>query len=244
MSFFSFKKTIPRPRLLLREAARSKKPGAFYEGCHVLWRVIFGCTMRIKAMGLEHLPEVGGYIIAVSHVSHLDPIVVSSLLARRINWVSRIEFYQQVFMRAILRAGGAFPVDRDGAARPTLREGLRRLASGEIVGIFPEGELMSGQKSVLRGAKIKQGACWLAARSGNPLVPVVVLGTDRLATISPWLPAKRGRLWVAVGKPISAVGYTSGREGRNQFEAVMSAEYLRLFRELRETYDLPESIVP
>lgn len=195
-------------------------------------------------MGLEHFEETGGFIIAVSHVSHLDPIVVSAMLRRRISWVSRIEFYQQAFMRSILRQGGAFPVDRMGSARPTIREALRRLQNGEMVGIFPEGELMVGDKSVLRGAKIKQGVCLLAARSGRPVLPVVVLGTDRLATISPWLPAKRGRLWVSVGKPISAAAYASDREGRNQFEAVIVTEYMRLYGELRAAYDLPESIVP
>jgi 1-acyl-sn-glycerol-3-phosphate acyltransferase len=195
-------------------------------------------------MGMENVAGVGGTIIAVSHVSHLDPIVVSAMLRRRISWVSRIEFYQQVFMRGILREGGAFPVDRAGLARPTVREALRRLADGEMVGIFPEGELMTGEKSVLRGAKIRQGVCWLAARSGRPVLPVVVLGTDRLATISPWLPAKRGRLWVSVGRPISGAAFTSDREGRNQFEAVIVAEYVRLYAELRETYRLPGSIAP
>ena len=61
--------------------------------------------MRVRCSGLNGVIEEGGMLIAVSHVSHLDPIVVSALLRRRVSWVSRIEFYQQWFMRTILYHG-------------------------------------------------------------------------------------------------------------------------------------------
>ncbi len=186
----------------------------------------------------------GGMLVAVSHLGHMDPIVVSALLGRRISWVSRIEFYQQWFMRVVLHHGGAFRVDRKGPALPTIREGLRRLERGEAVGIFPEGELMRGEDSVLRGAGIKEGVCVLAARSGKPVLPVVVLGTDRLENVEPWLPAKRGRLWVHAGKPIHAEKGDTGRAGRARFARRLMAEYVRLYAEAREKFNLPESIVP
>jgi 1-acyl-sn-glycerol-3-phosphate acyltransferase len=125
-----------------------------------------------------------------------------------------------------------------------MREGLRRLARGEAVGIFPEGELMQGDQSVLRGAKIKQGVCLLAARSGRPVIPVVVLGTNKLAKLGPWLPAKRGRLWIAAGRPICVEQSVSTRRGREEFAKQLIAEYVRLYAEVREQYDLPDSILP
>ncbi len=209
-----------------------------------MWLGIFGFTMRIRSSGVHPLASDGGLLIAVSHVSHLDPIVVSALLRRRISWVSRVEFYQQWFMRAVLYHGGAFQVDRKGQALPTIREGLRRLKGGEAVGIFPEGELMCGTNSVLRGAGIKQGVCLLAARSGKPVLPVVVLGTDRLRSLGPWLPARRGRLWVHIGMPIHAEIGGNTRQGRAAFAERLVAEYVRLYAEMRVNFDLPESIVP
>lgn len=200
--------------------------------------------MRMKCSGLDNVDNEGGMVVAVSHLGHMDPIVVSALLGRRVSWVSRIEFYQQWFMRVVLHHGGAFQVDRQGPALPTIREGLRRLERGEAVGIFPEGELMSGADSVLRGAKIKEGVCVLAARSGKPVLPVVVLGTDRLKNVEPWLPAKRGRLWVHAGNPIHADKHDTGREGRARFARRLIAEYERLYAEARTKFDLPESIVP
>jgi 1-acyl-sn-glycerol-3-phosphate acyltransferase len=226
------------------QSTPSKPPGRFYDACRLLWLGVFGFTMRVRSTGLEAAEGQGGVIIAVSHVSHLDPIVISAILSRRISWVSRIEFYQQWFMRTVLHHGGAFRVDRKGSALPTIREGLRRLERGEAVGIFPEGELMCGDKSVLRGAGIKHGVCLLAARSRRPVLPVVVLGADRLNGIGPWMPAKRGRLWIQVGTPIHAKEGSSDRQSRAEFAALLMAEYVRLYAELREKFNLPDSIVP
>lgn len=219
---------------------RSKSPGWFYEFCRVLWRGVFGCTMRMKSSGLDLAETTDGILIAVSHVSHLDPIVVSALIRRKISWMSRVEFHKQWLMRNVLYHGGAFQVDRSGAALPAIREGLRRLKRGEAVGIFPEGELVKGPDSVLRGASIKRGVCLLAARSGRPVLPVIVLGTDQLGRVGPWLPAKRGRLWVSVGKPMHATPESNTRAGRAAFAARLEEEYVRLYQEMRIMFDLSD----
>ncbi len=226
------------------DLTRSKPPGRFYDACRLMWLGVFGFTMRIRSSELHQMDRSGGVLVAVSHVSHLDPIVVSVVLGRRISWVSRIEFYQQWFMRTVLYHGGAFQVDRKGLALPMIREGLRRLERGEAVGIFPEGELMSGENSVLRGACIKHGVCLLAARSGKPVLPVVVLGTDRLGKIGPWMPAKRGRLWVRVGQPILAGKCGYDRKGRAEFADRLVKEYVRLYAEMCKEYGLTDKIVP
>ena len=127
---------------------------------------------------------------------------------------------------------------------PTIREGLKRLGRGEAIGIFPEGEVMNGERSVLRGAAVKRGVCTLAARSGCPVVPVVVLGTDKLRKVGPWLPAKRGKLWMLVGEPLQAGEHARTKKGRAEFAAILEAEYVKLFAEMRREFSLPETIVP
>ncbi|MEO8616660.1 MAG: lysophospholipid acyltransferase family protein [Luteolibacter sp.] len=221
-------------------AHRSKGPGWFYNVCRVIWRGVFVCTMRMKSSRLDLAETTGGILIAVSHVSHLDPIVISAVIRRKISWMSRVEFHQQWLMRNVLYHGGAFQVDRSGAARPAIREGLQRLARGEAVGIFPEGELVKGLASVLRGASIKRGVCLLAARSGRPVLPVIVLGTNQLGRIGPWLPAKRGQLWVSVGDPLHAAPESNTRAGRAAFAALLEAEYVRLYQAMRAEFDLPD----
>ena len=196
--------------------------------------------MRMKTSGLEGVHGNGGVLIAVSHVSHLDPIVISAVIGRRISWMSRVEFHKQWLMRNVLYHGGAFQVDRAGSALPAIREGLRRLDRGEAVGIFPEGELVRGLNSVLRGASIKRGVCLLAARSGRPVLPMIVLGTEKLGGFGPWMPAKRGRLWIHVGTIMHASAESNTRIGRAAFAAELEAEYVRLYGEMRIAYGLAD----
>ena len=200
--------------------------------------------MRVRCHGLEHLPGAGGVLLAVSHVSHLDPVVVSEQVGRRIGWMSRGEFFRHGLMRPVLRWLGAFPVLRGAYARPTLRESLRRLNDGEIVGIFPEGEIMQGAESVMRGGRIRQGVCWLALRAGCPIIPIVVLGTERLNQVKVWLPLKQGRLYMMVGAAISAGSASSGRKERKALAAQLEAAFRQIYAELRTVESLPESILP
>ena len=238
---------LPKPPSPLRghpSPLRTKLPGRTYSVLKVLFRSVLAMTMRWRITGMEHQPPTGGYLLAVCHLNHLDPIILSAAMSRRIGWIARKEFFQHRSMRRFLLSTGAFPVDRQGYARPALREALARLAQGEVVGIFPEGEIMSGPDSVLRGGKLRQGLAWLALHSGKPILPVVVLGTDRLCTLDPWLPAWRGRLWLTVGAPLWAPAGPADRTTRAAFTATLEATFRQLFNETRQRHQLPETIVP
>ena len=74
--------------------------------------------------------------------------------------------------------------------------------------------------------------------------PVVVLDTEWLKSLGPWLPAKRGRLWVHIGEPIYAEIGGNSRQARAVFAERLVAEYVRLYAEMRVNFELPESIAP
>jgi len=222
----------------------SQSPGWFYTVAGIPWRIAFWFTMRIKTHGLENAELPGGALIAVSHLSHLDPVVVSAVVKRRISWVSRKEFYQCRPMRLILQLGGAFQVDRQGSALPTIREGIKRLKRGEMVGIFPEGEVVGGAESMLHGAAAKRGVCMLSAYSGCPIIPVVVLGSNRLTELEPWLPAKRGKLWVYVGRPIPTMAHGKKRKGRATCGRELEQAFVKLYREACDHFGLSWDIAP
>jgi 1-acyl-sn-glycerol-3-phosphate acyltransferase len=210
---------------------------------HVV-RTVFFWTLRIRRHGIERGTRDGGYLLACAHVSHLDPFCVSALWPRRIGWMARVEFYQQEWSARALRWLHAFPVHRRGVPVSAIRESLRRLAAGEVVGLFPEGEIMRGRESVLRGGPIKRGVCLLAARSGRPVLPCLVLGTEQLNRIGPWLPAWRGRLWVAVGDFIPPVTGTDRRAARAEMAKQIERAFVQLYAETRARWQLADSILP
>lgn len=200
--------------------------------------------MRIRSHGLPRARPPGGYLLACAHVSHLDPFCIGGIWPHRIGWMARIEFYRRRWAAWCMRHMQTFPVHRQGVPVRAIREALARLERGEVVGIFPEGEIKSGSESALRGGPIKRGVCLLSARSGRPVLPCVIVGTDRLRGIRPWLPFKRGRLWVICGELIPPVTGLDRRAARAQMAAELERTYVRLFQELRERWHLADSIVP
>ncbi len=209
-----------------------------------LLRCIFFHTLRIRALGLEAARRPGGWLLACSHVSHLDPFCIGSQLPRKINWMARIEFYRRRWTRALLASVQAFPVNRQGVPVSAIKTALERLKNGEVVGVFPEGEIKGGHESALRGAEIKRGVCLLAARADCPVLPCVILGTDKLNTIDPWLPARRGRFWIACGEFIEPVHGPNRRAARAEMAARIERAMVELYARLRREYGLEDSILP
>ncbi len=207
-------------------------------------RAIFFHTMRIRKLGVAAAKRRGGYLLACSHVSHLDPFCLACILPRKIGWMARREFYRRRWASMLLGLVHAFPVNRQGVAIGAVKESLRRLARGEVVGVFPEGELREGLESAMRGGPIKRGVCLLAARSGKPVLPCVILGTDKLNAIRPWLPFKRGRLWVACGDFIEPVIGPDRRAARAEMARQIEKAFVELYARLRKEYGLEDSILP
>ena len=205
---------------------------------------VFSNTMRVGAVDLERANRPGPYLLACSHVSHLDPFCVSVLLPRQISWMARIEFYRQRWSAWLLAAVHAFPVNRQGVPVRAIKTALARLAQGEVVGIFPEGEIKGRGESVLFGGRIKRGVCLLAQRSGCPVLPCVVLGADKLTAVDPWLPRLRGRLWIACGELIEPIPGPNRRAARAEMAAKIEAALVKLYVQLRDEHGLDDSVVP
>ena len=118
--------------------------------------------------------------------------------------MARIEFFRNPLLARFLSWTGAFPVDRKAVPVGAMRHALRLLAEKKFVGIFPEGEILPAEASVLAGGPLKRGVCMLARRSGCPIVPCVIRGSAKLASIRPWLPIRRGWIEIAFGPPMFA----------------------------------------
>ena len=147
-----------------------------------------------------------------------------------------------------MRIAHAFSVNRQGVPVRAIRTALARLARGEVVGMFPEGEIKAGSASALRGGPIKRGVCLLAARSGRPVLPCVILGADKLNALDPWLPMLRARLWVACGEFIEPTSEPLAGPDRRAARAEMATRIEKalaaLYADLRREYGLDDTILP
>jgi 1-acyl-sn-glycerol-3-phosphate acyltransferase len=148
------------------------------------WPILHG-LFRLRARGLEHLPE-GGFVISANHTSNLDPWPLGLPLwpRRQLHFMGKSELFNLV-LGPMLRAGGAFPVRRGRGDMEAIRAAVELARAGRAVAIFPEGtRRVKGQRKGYE-AKPHTGAARVALEAGVPLVPAAVAGTDRLSRLGP-----------------------------------------------------------
>jgi 1-acyl-sn-glycerol-3-phosphate acyltransferase len=215
-----------------------------YHAGKLLVRLLFGCVARIHVIGREKLSRSGGFLLAANHISHFDPFLISLPLRRKIDWMTMAEFFRPPALGFFLRSIDAFPAERDRADLKTIRTAIDRLKRGRIVGIFPEGGIRDGARSLLEGAPLRPSAARLAQIADVPIMPCVILGTDRFYSKNQWLPFRRTPVWIAFGNPISCFSELQKSQERKRIESELAAGFKNLYAELRQKFRLAADDLP
>lgn len=219
-------------------------PQQAYRICRKIGRIIEHQCLRKHVLYPERASIDGPVIFAPTHLSHLEPFLVGIHLKRRVHMLARIEFYQYRLARFLLNQVDCIPINRFGVPVRAIRKAIALLDQGEAIGIFPEGGVRVGGNSVMRGGKIKQGVCLLAHRARAPVVPVVVLGADKLNCVSPWLPFRRGRIWMAFGEAVRSDPLLHRRAARMEMAMRLEKAYIELYQQLLVSAGLQDSKMP
>jgi 1-acyl-sn-glycerol-3-phosphate acyltransferase len=164
----------------------------------VFFRPLLNICFSWKVEGRENVPLAGPLILAANHVHVIDPILLEFSLPRWITFVAKEELFRSLFLRFWLRWAGSLPLQRDGKVgeKQRILEGAKKaLEEGQILGMFPEG----GRSHDGKLRKGKPGSAVIAAKTDVPVLPVGVIGTDKIHGIG-WL-WKRPPIVVKIGKP-------------------------------------------
>jgi 1-acyl-sn-glycerol-3-phosphate acyltransferase len=151
-------------------------------------------VFRLRARGLEHIPT-GGFVLAANHNSNFDPWPLGMTLfpRRYLRFMGKSELFWTP-LKQFITACGAFPVRRGERDLEAIRTATELCREGHVVVMFPEG---TRRKKGLRKkyeARAHTGAARIALEAGVPLLPVAIVGTDRLG--------KLAQLRVAYGAPV------------------------------------------
>jgi 1-acyl-sn-glycerol-3-phosphate acyltransferase len=210
----------------------------------IFMKLLFGSVARVYVLRRGNSNRAGGFLLASNHISHFDPFIISSVVRRKIDWMAMAEFFPNPLLGSFLRAVDAFPAERNRADRKTIRTAIERLKHGRIVGLFPEGGIRDGARSLLEGAGLRQGASTLAHIASVPILPCVIVGSDRLYSKKRWLPLRRTPIWIAFGNPIAHFSDLEKQAARERIEAQLSATFKILYAELREEFSLTPDDLP
>ena len=148
--------------------------------------LIFRVFWRPRVEGLENIPESGPVIIASNHLSFIDSVVIPLAVPRRVRFLAKAEYFTGRGLRGrgtalFFHLIDAVPVERTGNrdSMRSLESALAVLYEGSAFGIYPEGT-RSRDGRLYRG---RTGVGWLALTSGAPVVPVGLIGTDRVQPV-------------------------------------------------------------
>jgi len=182
----------------------------------VIFRPLLHICFSWNVEGRENVPLTGPLILVANHVHVIDPILLVFSVPRWITFVAKEELFHSLFLRLWLRWAGSLPLQRGGnvSEKQRVLEGASKaLDEGLILGMFPEGGRSQDGK-LRRG---KPGSAVIAAKADVPLLPIGVVGTDKIHGIS-WL-WKRPRIAVMIGKPFQ-LPPVSGGMTRSQMESL------------------------
>ena len=151
-------------------------------------------AFRLRVTGREHVPD-GGCVLAASHWSNFDPWPLGiPLFPRRfLRFMAKKELFWPP-LGWIIRAAGAFPVDRGMGDLQALQTAAELCRVGHAVVMFPEGTRRSKGMRKRHAPRWHTGAARIALDAGVPLVPAAIAGTERLS--------RGGPLRVAYGRPV------------------------------------------
>jgi 1-acyl-sn-glycerol-3-phosphate acyltransferase len=192
---------------------------ALYDASAAILRAMFSTVFRARVRGIENVPRDGPLIVACNHLSYLDPPALC-YCPRHIRFMAKRELFEIPLLAPLIRALGAYPVDRHGSPRAAIKESLGVLQAGGAIGIFPE-----GTRNLDGEADAQLGMALLAAWSSATVVPTCILGGDRIRRL--------GRFEIAFGAPMVLA---SGRKATRDELAKFTGEVMSAIGSLAESF--------
>ena len=199
--------------------------------------VLIGPWLRLffpaRVTGAENVPETGGVILVGNHLSVADSFFAPLHIKRKVTFLAKSEYFTEKGLKGRLKklffSGiGQVPIDRGGAsaAHDALMTGVRLLREGKCLGIYPEGT-RSPDGRLYKG---KTGVARMALEAGVPVVPVVMIGTEKVNPIGSkmWRPR---RFQMIIGRPLDFSRY-QGMAGDRFVERSMTDEIMYRLMEL------------
>lgn len=125
---------------------------------------------RYKNIGSGQIPKEGGFILACNHLSFSDPVLLGLCLKRRLYFMAKVELFKNKFAGAVIRALGAFPVERGAGDGKAIKTGGDIIREGNAMTIFIEG----GRSKTGELMRPRSGCALVAQQMQVPVVPACI----------------------------------------------------------------------
>ena len=183
--------------------------------------------MRVDVEHRDRVPDAGGVIVAANHISFFDSVALLQSIPRRAFFIGKAEYMRSWTTKHLFPAMGLIPIEREQArkAMAALEVAASVLHRGDVLSIYPEGT--RSRDGLLH--KGHTGVAQLALLSGSPIVPVGLVGTDRIQPVGARVPRPFRRAVVRFGEPLDPGAYGGSSRRRRQ---MMTDDLMEAIRRL------------
>ena len=149
----------------------------FYNFACSIVRFLLAIFYRIEVIGQENIPDEGKYIIIANHKHYFDPLfMVGAVKNRRIIPVAKQELFRIPILRSLLNKVEVIPINRANPSLSTVKEILRQIKNGRVLGIFPEGTRCLDLNTFLPA---KPGVALFSIKSKADIIPMSIITNYR-----------------------------------------------------------------
>jgi len=146
--------------------------------------IILGIFGPFRAKDRGRIPREGGLLVLANHISDVDPVAIQYGCPRPVHFMAKAELFDMKGVGWFLRKFRSFPVKRGEPDRQSLKYAIALLKAGDVVVIFPEGELSQNGKL----QALKPGIALIARMAGVPVICCGVLNTNRIIPYGTLIP--------------------------------------------------------
>ena len=163
---------------------------------HLLRWIFIGRSLHVT--GLDKVPKHGPVLVVGNHIASLDPPLTGALIKRwDVYYMAKSEYFEKRLQRWLFKGYNAFPVVRHSADRTSLKQALAILRAGHVLMMYPEGT----RSTDLQLHRPYAGAGFLARKSGAPIVPVAVWGSEGVLPKGASWPKHEAHVNIRFGDP-------------------------------------------
>ena len=159
-------------------------------------RTVYRIAFRVKITG--NVPQEGAYIICANHINYLDAAAIVLFNKRKVNFVAKEDLFTHGILFWLGHLFDAIPIKRDMQDIEAMKRCLKVLKNDELLGIFPEGT----RKGMEKNGKAKNGAAFMAIRSGVKIIPTGIHGTFKPFS----------KVYINYGEPIDLSEYKNQKD--------------------------------
>ena len=191
----------------------------FYKVIRKLLGGIVRRLYRVRVTGLENEPKEGPFIICANHLSAHDVVILSACIKNQPRYAAKAELFKIPIVGGLVKALGAFPLDRGGGDVSAIKKSIKMLEDGAVIGLFPQGHRYPGVNP--RETEIKQGVGLLTAKTKVAVLPVSIVTKNLKMRFF-------RKTYITVGKPIDFSEYGELSGSRSDYEKISSHIFSRI----------------